>query len=81
MTPPEENYYTMADVLTWDGQERWELIDGTPLMMAPPVRIHQKIVSEINRQLGNYLKGKNARSTLLPSLFACLSRTAILQKM
>ena len=61
-------YYTLADVLCWDDRERWELIDGVPLMMAPPARIHQKIVSEINRQLGNYLKGKKCE--VYPAPFA-----------
>lgn len=61
-------YYTLADVLCWNDRERWELIDGVPLMMAPPARIHQKIVSEINRQLGNYLKGKKCE--VYPAPFA-----------
>ena len=58
MSLPQENYYTLADVLSWDEQERFELINGIPVMMAPPRRIHQKIVSELNRQLANYLHGK-----------------------
>lgn len=54
----EKQDYTLADVLTWEEQERIELIDGYPVMMAPPARRHQKAVSEINRQLGNFLQGK-----------------------
>ena len=68
MPLPQGKYYTLADVLCWDDRERWELIDGVPLMMAPPARIHQKIVSEINRQLGNYLKGKKCE--VYPAPFA-----------
>jgi Uma2 family endonuclease len=56
--PAESKRYTFADVLTWDESERIEIIDGEAVMMAPPSRIHQKIVSELNRQLGNYLEGK-----------------------
>ena len=48
MPLPQEKYYTLADVLSWDGQERWELISGVPVMMAPPVRVHQKIVSNMD---------------------------------
>lgn len=68
MLLPQEKYYTLADVLAWDDRERWELISGIPVMMAPPVRIHQKIVSELNRQLGNYLKGKKCE--VYPAPFA-----------
>ena len=34
MLLPQGKYYTLADVLCWDDRERWELIDGVPLMMA-----------------------------------------------
>lgn len=62
----KEERYTFADVLTWDGQERVELIDGTPVMMAPPSRIHQKISAELGRQLGNYLEGKKCEVYAAP---------------
>ena len=68
MPLPQEKEYTLADVLAWNDKERWELIYGVPVMLAPPARIHQKIVSEINRQLGNYLKGK--RCEIYPAPFA-----------
>ena len=58
MALPQEKLYTLADVLDWDEQERVELIDGVPVMMAPPVRIHQKISGELFRQLANYLAEK-----------------------
>ncbi|MCI9507296.1 MAG: Uma2 family endonuclease, partial [Oscillospiraceae bacterium] len=34
MALPQEKCYSMADVLDWDGQERIELVDGYPVMMA-----------------------------------------------
>lgn len=68
MALPQEKSYTLADALAWGEQDHIELIYGTPVMMAPPVRIHQKIVSEINRQLGNYLKGKKCE--VYPAPFA-----------
>lgn len=58
MPLPQGKYYTLADVLVWNDQERWELIYGVPMMMAPPVRIHQKISGELFGQLHQYLKGK-----------------------
>lgn len=68
MALPKEEYYTLADVLAWDEKERCELISGVPVMMSPPVRVHQKIISELNRQLGNYLKGKTCE--VYPAPFA-----------
>ncbi|MBF0206283.1 MAG: hypothetical protein HQK53_05285 [Oligoflexia bacterium] len=35
--------YTYKDYLTWNGDERYELIDGVPFCMTPaPSRIYQK---------------------------------------
>lgn len=57
--PAEQTRYTFADVLSWEENDRVELIDGEAYMMAPPSRIHQKISGEIFRQLANFLIGKN----------------------
>ena len=38
MPLPQETRYTLADALTWDEQDHIELIDGYPVMMAPPTR-------------------------------------------
>ena len=66
--PAEKERYTFADVLTWPDNERAELIDGEPVMMAPPTTAHQLISFEIGRQLGNYLEGKKCRA--IPAPFA-----------
>ena len=66
MLLPQGKYYTLADVLCWDDRERWELIDGVPLMMAPPARIHQKISGELFGQLREYLKGKKCEVYAAP---------------
>ena len=66
MALPQEKRYTLADVLTWEGEERVELIDGVPVMMAPPVRIHQEISGELFAQLHAYLKGKKCRIYAAP---------------
>ncbi len=59
--PVEEKHYTFADVLEWSEDVRVELIDGVPYMMAPPLRIHQEILSELHRQFANFLAGKQCR--------------------
>ena len=66
MPLPKEERYTWADVLSWPEQERAELVEGVPVLMAPPSRIHQEIVAELTRQLGNYLDGKTCRAYPAP---------------
>lgn len=63
---PQESHYTMAEALTWDEQDRTELIDGAPVMMAPPSRIHQDAVTALVGQLYDYLKGKKCRVYAAP---------------
>lgn len=58
MPLPKEERYTYADVLSWPEDDRIELVNGQPVMMAPPSRLHQKIATEITRQLANFLDGK-----------------------
>ena len=59
--PAKQERFTFADSLTWDEDERIEIINGEAFMMAAPSRIHQEICFEIGRQLGNYLEGKQCR--------------------
>ena len=66
MPLPKEEYFTYADYLTWEEQEHTELIEGVPMMMAPPSRMHQQISGEIFRQLANYLEGKQCRVYAAP---------------
>jgi Uma2 family endonuclease len=56
---PEPNRrYTYADYLTWDDQERWELIDGIPYNMTPaPSPDHQRILLRLSRKIADYLEG------------------------
>jgi len=47
--------YTYNDYKNWEGD--WELIDGTPISMAPaPMKIHQKIAGELFFYLKQALK-------------------------
>jgi len=36
-------------------EERWELIDGVPMMMTPPTKAHQRIASNLERLLNDSL--------------------------
>ena len=64
----KETIFTYADYLTWDEDERIELIDGEAVMMAPPSTSHQIISMEISRQLANFLEGKKCLA--IPAPFA-----------
>lgn len=59
--PTEKTQYTFADILSWNENERIEIIGGEAYMMATPSRIHQEIVMELSRQLANFLEGKQCR--------------------
>jgi len=50
--------YTYADLLTWPDDERWELIDGVPYLMAQPSTSHERIKRELFVQLAIFLKEK-----------------------
>lgn len=63
---PQEKRYTLADILDWDACGQIELIDGIPVMMAPPTRIHQKVSGELFGQIREYLKGKECEVYAAP---------------
>lgn len=66
--PAEKRQYTFADVLAWDEKERAELIDGEVFLMAPLRRVHQEVLTELTRQLANFMEGKKCR--VYPAPFA-----------
>ncbi|MBM6897944.1 Uma2 family endonuclease [Pseudoflavonifractor capillosus] len=68
MPLPKEERYTLADALVWDEEDRIELIDGVPVMMAPPSRAHQEALMELLAQLHAYLRGKKCK--VYPAPFA-----------
>ena len=59
--PAEKIHYTFADYLSWDEDERIELLAGVPFMMSSPLRIHQEIAGAIFVQLYRFLEGKKCR--------------------
>ena len=64
--PAEKERFSFADYLAWDENERIELLDGEPVMMATPSRIHQKISVELTRQFANFLDGKKCEVYAAP---------------
>ena len=63
----EEDRFTYADYLTWDDDQRWELIDGEAFCMSPgPNRLHQKWLGDLHVQFHTYLEGKPCEVYLAP---------------
>jgi Uma2 family endonuclease len=56
---------TVAEFLEWDspGGYLWQLIDGVPAAMAPPVPLHGAIQNEIGRLIGNHLVERGGKCT------------------
>jgi len=65
--PGNDEKFSYADYLSWPHEERWELIEGIPYDMSPaPSPLHQEVLVEMSRQLGNYLVGKPCRVYVAP---------------
>jgi Uma2 family endonuclease len=59
--------FTYSDYLSWDDDERWELIDGVPYNMTPaPSTEHQRIAGQLFLSFGNYLQGKSCQVFFAP---------------
>ena len=55
----KEGTFTYADYLTWDDDERWEIINGQAYNMSPaPTTKHQLILGELYRQIVNFILEK-----------------------
>jgi Uma2 family endonuclease len=58
--------YSYADYLNWDDDKRYELIDGVVYDMNAPLRIHQKYVVELVRQMSNFFLEKTCEVYVAP---------------
>lgn len=70
MSLPQKQHYTIEDIYTLPDGQRAELIDGQIYDMAPPKRIHQKLVSELTQYIGNYIKSRKGSCEIYPAPFA-----------
>ncbi len=51
--------YSYADYLSWDDDQRWELIEGVPYLMTPaPLEKHQAVSGVLYGELYQYFKDK-----------------------
>ena len=58
--------YNYSDYLSWDDDERWEIIDGIAYMMAAPLWQHQSVLGNVYNKIYNFLKDKECRVFLAP---------------
>ena len=65
-----EKGYTVKDIYALPDGTRAELIDGQIYYMAPPSRIHQKIVSELHAIIHDYISRHNGTCEIYPAPFA-----------
>lgn len=66
----QEKIYTIDDIYALPDGQRAELVDGQMYMMAPPNRIHQKLISELTQFIGSYIKSKGGNCEIYPAPFA-----------
>ena len=62
--PSSKDYWNLPE------GHRAELINGQFYDMAPPSRIHQKLVSELTQTIGSHIKSKGGRCEVYPAPFA-----------
>ena len=62
--------YTYKDYLTYDEDEKLEIIDGQIYNMSPaPSRVHQEIISALVVDIGNYIKSNKGQCKVYPAPF------------
>ncbi|MCI9446597.1 MAG: Uma2 family endonuclease [Lachnospiraceae bacterium] len=70
MALPQEKTYTTKDIYALPDGQRAELIDGRMYMMAPPRRIHQELVSQFTKVIGQHIDAHHGVCKVYPAPFA-----------
>lgn len=70
MPLPKSNNYTVEDIYALPDGQRAELIDGQIYDMAPPSPLHQKLVHQLSRIIGNYIERKGGPCEVYLAPFA-----------
>ncbi|MDE7187501.1 MAG: Uma2 family endonuclease [Lachnospiraceae bacterium] len=66
----QEKIYTIEDIYALPDGQRAELIDGRIYNMAPPARIHQKLITELISALHQHIRNNNGDCEVYPAPFA-----------
>ena len=70
MPLPREHCYTSEDYWNLPEGRRAELIDGQLYDMAPPSRVHQKLIMELSSTIRNFIKDHNGTCEVYAAPFA-----------
>lgn len=70
MPLPKENTYTIDDIYHLPEGQRAELINGKIYSMAPPNRIHQELVAQFTKTIGQYIDRSKGICKIYPAPFA-----------
>ncbi len=70
MSLPQKISYTTEDIYALPEGQRAELIDGNIYMMAPPKRIHQRLIHQLEKRIGNYIDDNGGSCEVYPAPFA-----------
>lgn len=70
MASAQRKRYTIDDIYALPEGQRAELIDGQIYSMVPPKRIHQRLVHQFERIIGNYIVEKHGDCEVYPAPFA-----------
>lgn len=70
MPLPKEHTYTIDDIYNLPEGTRAELIDGQLHYMAPPSRIHQKVLGLLFQKIANYIAENNGNCEIYSAPFA-----------
>ena len=63
----QDDRFTYADYMTWDDDQRWELIDGQAFCMTPaPARLHQEWLGNLFSKFHVFLAGKPCKVYISP---------------
>lgn len=66
----DECIYTIDDIYALPDGQRAELIDGQIYNMAPPKRIHQKLINRLSQIITNFIDSKHGDCEVYPAPFA-----------
>lgn len=70
MEHPQERAYTIEDIYALPEGQRAELLDGQIYDMAPPLRLHQKLITALVSAIHQYIKSHNGNCEVYPAPFA-----------
>lgn len=70
MSLPQKQFYTAEDYWNLPENVRAELIDGQIYDMAPPNRLHQELVAQFTKIIGNHIDSHHGGCKVYPAPFA-----------